>query len=150
MALTITSANAVLLLGIESVYPTPIQIQEFGVDDAFTTSQVAATEVQVGVDGYGVAGYIPRNPEMTIRLLASSASYTVFENWVAAMDVAQDILYANAVVRLSSVRRQYTCYRGSLLGVSTLPDARRVLQNREFHISWLPTGTIPAITFTPL
>ncbi len=150
MALTITSANAVLLLGIDSIYPTPVQIQEFGVDDAFTTSQVPATETQVGVDGYGVAGYIPRAPEMTIRLLASSASLIVFENWVAQMDQLQEVLYANANIRLPSVSRSYTCYKGSLMGVSSLADARKVLQNREFHIQWLPSGTIPAITYTPL
>jgi hypothetical protein len=150
MALSITSANAVLMLGIESVYPTPQQIQEFAMDDAFTTDLVDASEVQVGVDGFGVAGYVPRSPGMTIRLLASSASFIVFENWVAAMDQLQDVLYANAVITMSSVARKYTCYRGSLMRVSTMADARKVLQAREFHIQWLPRGTIPAISAAPM
>lgn len=150
MALTITSANAVFLLGIESIFPTPVRLQEFGVDDAFTTSMVPATETQVGVDGFGVAGYIPRSPEMTVRLLASSRSFSVFEQWIAQMDNLQEVLYCNAQIRLNSVKSQYTCYKGTLLGVSTMPDARRVLQNREFHIQFLPQGTIPAITYTPL
>ena len=147
---TITSITSVFLLGVQSVYPTPVQLQEFGVDDAFTTDLVDTTETQIGVDGFGVSGYVPRSPEMTIRLLASSLSNTVFENWIAAQDQAQEVLYCNAIIRLSSIRRQYTCYKGSLMRVSSIADARRVLANREYHVKWLPAGPIPAITATPL
>lgn len=150
MAMTITSANAVFLLGIDGVYPTPVQIQGFGVDDAFTTSLVEANETQVGVDGFGVAGYVPRSPVTTIRLLASSLSSNVFENWIAAQDQLQDVLYANGTITLPSLRRRYTLYLGSLMQVSTMADARKVLQNREFHIQWLPQGTIPAISSAPI
>ena len=151
MAFSITSANAVFLLGVVSAYPTPVQLQGFGVDDAFTTSVVAASEVQVGVDGVGVAGYVPRSPTMTIRLLASSNSLVIFENWVAAMDTLQDILLANAQITLPALGRKYTCYQGALLDVSTLADARKVLANREFRIQWLPGQTpgVPAITVAP-
>jgi hypothetical protein len=150
MALSITSANAVFMLSIAGVYPTAQQLQEFGVDDAFTTDAVATTETQVGVDGFGVAGYVPRSPTMTIRLLASSRSFPVFEDWIAAQDALQDVLYGAAIVTLPAIGRKYTCYRGSLLGVSTIADARKVLQNREFHVQWLPSGIIPAVSASPL
>ena len=108
--------------------------------------------VQVGVDGVGVAGYVPRSPPMTIRLLASSNSLVIFENWVAAMDTLQDILLANAQITLPALGRKYTCYQGALLDVSTLADARKVLANREFRIQWLPGQTpgVPAITVAPI
>lgn len=147
---TITSANAVFLLGIAGVYPTPVQLQGFGVDDAFTTSLTDTNETQVGVDGFGVAGYVPRSPVTTVRLLASSPSFIVFENWIAAQDQLQDVLYANGIILLSSVRRKYTLYQGSLMQASTMADARKVLQNREFHIQWLPQGSIPAISAAPM
>lgn len=151
MAVTITSANSVLLLGVDSVYPTAQQIQEFGVDDAFTTDLIDTAETQVGVDGYGVGGFVPSSVMMTIRLLASSSSNSVFENWVGAQFTANEIFYANGIITQPSIKRQYTMYRGVLMRVNTLADARRVLQNREFHISWLPNGPgVPAISFTPL
>lgn len=147
---TITSASAVLLLGIESVFPTAQQIQDFGVDDAFTVDAVAAGEAQVGVDGQGVGGYIPRSPRMTIRLLASSRSVAVFEQWIRAMDALQDTLYANMVLTMRSVNLKYTAPRGQLMEISTLASARRVLENREFHIQWLPQGFgLPAISASP-
>lgn len=151
MAFSITSANAVFILSIAGLYTTGRQLTEFGVDDAFTTDLVDANEVQVGVDGYGVAGYIPRAPMMTIRLLASAnASFQIFENWVAAMDQLQDVMFASAVITMPSIARKYTCYRGSLAGVSTMADARKVLANREFRIHWLPTGPRPAISAAPM
>jgi len=147
---TITAANAVFMLGIEQIYPTPQQIQGFGVDDAFTVDVLDMAESQVGVDGFGVSGYVPRSPQMTIRLLASSPSIQIFENWVASQDELQEILYANAVISQPSLNRKYTCYVGTLMRVSTMADVRRVLQNREFHIQWLPRGPIPAISAAPL
>jgi len=148
---TITSANVVFVLTVPGVYPGGVQLQGFGVDEAFTTDLVDANETQVGVDGFGVAGYIPRSPSMTIRLLASAAvSFSVFENWIAAQDALQDVLYGSAVISMPSVGRKYTCYMGSLMHVSTMADARKVLANREFRVQWLPQGAIPAISASPM
>ncbi len=108
------------------------------------------TETQVGVDGFGVAGYVPRIVPMTVRFLASARSLDVFENWIGAMDAAGEVLYASAVISQPSIGRKYTCYLGALMRVSTMADVRRVLQNREFHLNWLPQGTIPAISAAPV
>lgn len=148
---TITAVNSVFLLRIPGVYGVAQQLQEYGVDDAFTTDAVEATETQVGVDGVGVAGYIPRSPRMRVRFLASSRSIAIFEDWIAAQDALSEILYADALITISAVGRKYTFNRGALMPVSSLPDARRVLQNREFGIQWLPQGpTLPAITSAPM
>jgi tail fiber protein gp32 len=147
---SITASNAVLMLSIDSVYPSPIQLQEFGVDDAWTVTAVDATETQVGVDGFGVAGFVPQSPEMMIRFVASSPSVRVFEDWSAAMQQLNDVLYGHLLITMSAVGRKYTCYNGSLMRFSPMADGRRVLQNREFHIKWLPQGTIPAISAAPM
>lgn len=52
MSNTITSANAVFMLSVPGVTAAPTQLYEFGVDDAFLTEAVDATETQVGVDAY--------------------------------------------------------------------------------------------------
>lgn len=146
---TITSASATFMLAIASVYPTPQQLLGFGSDDAFLTEVVDASEIQIGVDGGSAAGWIPRSPTQTIRFLASSPSITIFENWVAAEDAIQDILYASATIALPAISRIYTLNQGALKRVSSIADVRKVLANREFEIQWMPQPGIPAITFGP-
>lgn len=147
--MSITSANAVLLLSIPGVYTAGQRIQGFGVDEAWIMDRVAATETKVGVDGFGTAGYIPRSPKMTIRLLADSPSYIVFENWIYFMDQVQDVVFCAMNLLIPAVSRKYIGYKGSLMNVSTVADAKKVLDDRDFEIQWLPQGTIPAVTAGP-
>lgn len=147
--MSITSANSVFMVQVPGAVSGLTQLQQFSADDAFLMNVVEATEVMVGVDGYGTAGYIPRSPMQTIRLLADSISIAVFENWIAAMDSIQDVLYMNATIKLPSIKRIYTLYVGSPMNFSTMADAKKVLQNREFEVRWLPQGLTPAITFAP-
>lgn len=150
MAYTITAANSVLMLAIASVFPTPVQIQEFGVDDAFASEMAEIAVTQVGVDGTGVAGWVPREVTMTVTLLASSvSSFTVFEAWIAAMDNVQEVLYANATIVLPAVQRKYTLQKGVLTRYPQMPNVKRTLQQRQFEIKWLPDRGIPAITSGP-
>lgn len=146
---TITAANAVFMLNVPGVTFAPTQLQGFGVDDAFTNEAVEAAETQIGVDGFGVAGYVPREVAMTIRFLASAPAPVLFENWIAYQDTIQDVAYAAGTIILPSVGRKYTCYMGALMRVSTMADVRKVLANREFRINWLPQGTVPAISAAP-
>lgn len=151
MALTITSANSILMLSIASVFPAPQQIQGFGVDEAFDTEATDMAETQVGVDSFGVAGWVPRQVPMTITLLASSPSFLIFEEWVTAQDKINEILYASAVISIPSIARKYAAGKGALTRYPQLPNVRRVLQQRQFVITWLPDGLgRPAITQGPL
>ncbi len=147
---SITSANAVLMFGIAGLFPVAQQIQGFGADDAFVAEAADVAETRIGVDGFGVAGYVPRSVPMMIKLLPTSRSITVFENWIAAQDQLGDILEANAVITQPSLGRKYTLYRGVLMRVDTMAAARKVLADREFHLVWLPNGTIPAISAAPM
>jgi hypothetical protein len=148
---TITSASATFYLNIALVYPQGVNLIGFGVDDMFVAEMVDAAETQIGADGYGVMGYRPREVPMTIRFLASSPSIVVFENWLAAEDQLNDKLPAAAIITMQSIGRKYACSFGALMRVSTMAEARRVLQNREWRINWLPQGPgIPAISAGPM
>lgn len=149
MALTITSANTILMLLISDVFPTPQQIQDFGVDEAIDVEMAEMAVTMVGVDGQGVAGWVPREVTMTITLLPSSRSFLVFENWIAAMDNVREVLYASATMVVPSIQRKYTMTRGVLTRYPQLPNIRRTLQNRQFEIKWLPGEGLPAITSGP-
>lgn len=151
MGLSITSANATFLLSIASVYPNGVQIQQFGVDDAFSAEVVDAAETQVGVDAYSAIGYRPREMPMSIRLLANSSSIVVFENWIATEDQLTEKLPCSATILMPSVGRKYTMTLGTLMRISPMAEAKRVLQNREWKINWLPNGPgRPAISSAPI
>jgi hypothetical protein len=136
MALKITSANSVYMLAIESVFPTPQQIQGFGVDEAFDTEAAAAAEVQLGVDGFAASGWTPRLTTQTITLLAASESFRIFEDWLAAMDQAREVLYATGIIEIPSIGRKYFLPQGTLTNFPAMPNAKRVLQQRQFTIVW--------------
>lgn len=149
--MSITSANATLFLSIAGIFSAPQQIQQFGMDDAWTTSLTAAGDFKTGVDGFGTGGYIPRMPTTTIRLLADSPSIVVFENWILFQDTVGDITFAQMTLLLPSVRRKYTGFKGGLGDQSSFPDGKKMLEDREFRITWLPQGPgIPAISGAPM
>lgn len=153
---SITSANAIFALTIAgpaigtNLY-AGVQLQQFGVDNAFMADTVDTAEIEVGVDGYGVAGYRPHEVPMTIRFEAASPSIIVFENWYGAQDAIGDILFASAIIWQPSIGRKYLCPMGTLMRVQTMAEVRRILADREFNIHWLPNGPgQPAISAGPI
>lgn len=135
-ALKITSANAIFMLTIPGLYPIPQQLKDFGVDEAFDTEQAETAEVQLGVDGATAFGWVPRLTRQTITLLAASPSFIIFENWVMAQDIIEDVYVASATIAIPSISRVYTLTNGALTRFPALPNARRVLQQRTFEITW--------------
>jgi hypothetical protein len=133
---TITSATAVYMLSISSVFPTPQKIDQFGVDEAFDTDMADTAEVRLGVDGVAVSGWIPRLTKQTITLLASSESFVIFENWVAAQDIIKEVLYATGLIQIPGIKRQYVLPQGTLTRYPAMPNAKRVLADRRFEITW--------------
>ena len=148
---TITSANAIYTLQIPGVFGSPQQIQEFAADEAFDTEEVESAVTQVGVDGVGVAGWVPRAVPQVITLLPSSNSKYIFTDWMEAMDANNEVIYASGIILMSSVGLKYTLHRGMLTRFSTIANARRVLQARRFQVTWLPPAVLQrAITRSPM
>jgi hypothetical protein len=151
MSFSITSVNATFQLVIANVYPNGVQLQQFGVDDAFVAEPSDTAETEIGVDAYGVAGYVPRLVPMTVRLQASSASVVVFENWYGYQDQAGELSQASAVILMPSIGRKYTCSSGVLRRASSMAEVRRILRDREFRLEWLPQGPgQPAVSAAPM
>ncbi len=153
---SITSANATMFLTIPGVYPAPTQIQGFAVDDAFAVAAASSgasggiAHTEVGVDGFGVGGFVPVAVMMTLKLLPSSPSVTVFENWFEAMVALNDVLPCVGNISQPSINRKYMMYYGIFDTTDFLATAKKTLQDREFKISWLPQGPgIPAVTAAP-
>ena len=152
MAGDITAANITFFLSVPGVYTAAQQLQDFSVDDIFDVETVQSKEIQVGADGGGVAGWLPRMTPQSIRFLPSSQSVNIFEAWQAAEDNGGPaVIYASGVVVYPSLGRRYTLLRGTLSKYQAAPSAGKVLKTREFEITWLPQlGGVAPILGTPL
>lgn len=143
--LSITSANAVYMLAVLGVFPAPVQLQGFGVDEAFDTEAVDAAEAVMGVDGKMSAGYTPFLTPQTITLQADSPSSFLFEDWLAAQKAVNDVLFADGTILLPSIGRSYTMTKGVLSRIPQVVGAKKVLQARQFRITWESVTPAPVL-----
>ncbi len=136
MAGSITSANATLMLTIASLYPTPIQLQNFAAEDIYDFEEVETVETQRGVDGFLAGGFVYGNYAQQISFKADSASCLIFEHWDQAQRQIQDVYIATLTTTLTSVNRKYNQTGGFLVRTSAAPNAKKILQTRTFRLMW--------------
>lgn len=140
---TITSANAVFMLSIAGLVTAPTQLQGFGVDDAFSLTEVDHAELKLGVDAQVGAGWVPALVPMKINFLASSTSIDLFENWARTQNTNQSPLIAQGTLILSSVQKTYTLINGYLRGYMPAPNAKKVFEDRSFTVTWSDVQPAP-------
>jgi hypothetical protein len=138
---TITSANAVFLLNIPGVYNQVVQIQGFSTDTAFTEDSIAPAEAVMGVDGFLSAGLVLHPTKQKISLAADSASVTIFDQWYEAQRAVRDVFFANGTIELTSLGKTYNLTKGVLTGYKHVPDAKKMLGNQEYEITWETIST---------
>lgn len=136
MSSSITSANAVLMLSINSLYPVPQQLQGFAADDIFDMGDMSIAETSMGVDGKLSAGFVFVPVPQSITLQADSDSNLIFDAWFAAQKAAREVYRANGIVRLSALGMSYTLTNGVLTGYKPIADAKKMLQPRKYSIVW--------------
>lgn len=136
MANTITSANSQFTLAVSGLFDTPFALQNYSVDRAFENAAVDIAELQLGVDGILVGGYIPYVLPQTIYFSAASISIPRFESWIAAEQAIQEKLTATGVISIPGTATKYTLTAGYLKEISPMPTAGKVLQARQFGITW--------------
>ncbi len=133
---SITAANSVFTLSIASVYPSPVRLQGYSTDDAFTTEAVTSAEVVKGVDGRMSSGWLPTLKTMSISLQADSPSIEIFENWNSFQETIREILQAQATILLPATGRKYTCSNGILTSYAPITGVQKTLQPRVFGLTW--------------
>jgi hypothetical protein len=142
--MSITSANAVLMLSIPRLYNTPQQIQGFAVDDIYDIEALEVGETQMGVDGILSAGFVFTPVRQGISLIADSPSVIIFDTWYAAERQIADKYAASATINLPGVGKKYAMTRGFLTTYPAISDGKKVLQGRKFVITW------QSITMAPM
>jgi hypothetical protein len=140
---TITAANSVFMLSIANLFPTPIQLQGYAVDDAFTIDDLTMAEVRMGVDGKMSAGWVPAITMMHVAFEADSASLAVITEWMTAQKQVREIYKATGNIALSGVSTEYELKNGVLVIGKTMPDVKKVLGPQKFTIAWETVNSFP-------
>ena len=133
---SISSANAILQIIVDTIFSVPVQLQGFSADDIFTTNPLESAETLMGVDGKLSGGFVFVPVKWEVSFQADSASNSVFDQWYQSQQAAQDIFQAQGTLWLPSIGTKWTLNNGFLTTFHAIPDARKVLQPRRFAITW--------------
>jgi hypothetical protein len=133
---TLTSANAILAIGVEKLFNIPLPMQGFAVDDAFASEDVEVAETVLGIDGRLSAGFIPYIVPLVITLQADSESLLLFDSLLAAEAIFRDKYKLNATILIPSIGFIYAFTTGYLKKASVMPAAKKILQPRQFTLEF--------------
>jgi hypothetical protein len=136
MAGTITSANAVFVLTVPSLFPAPIQLQGFSAEKAWSTDNQDTTESLIGVDGQKASGWIPAMIKQSVSLQANSSSRSIFNAIARAQRANRDAIVFQGTITLPSTGESFSLLDGTLKDYKPIPDGAKVLQPIEFNIEW--------------
>jgi len=142
--MSITSANAVLTLSQPILFPTPVQIQGFAVDDIYDMDEVKSVETLMGVDGVLSAGFVFRERVQHIMLQADSASNDFFDTVNMQQEAALDVYQLSGQIQLPGIATKFNQIKGFLTGYKPMPDAKRTLTPRRYEITWEKVFPAPA------
>lgn len=124
----ITSANASLVLTVNTVIPAGAVLTQFSTDQSFAQNELTIAEDRMGVDGHLAAGWVPSIKTVTINLEASSPSYEVLAMLLRAMEANRTVYECTLVATVPSIRKIYTWSRGVLKNSTAVASAKKVLE----------------------
>ena len=134
--MSITSANAILMLSQATLFPSPVQIQGFAADDVYDVDEIKSVETIMGVDGVMSAGFVYEMVQQRMTLQADSASVSFFDTIWTQMNAAQDTYELQGLITLPGIATKFQHIKGFLTGWPPMPNAKRTLQPRRFSLIW--------------
>lgn len=134
---SVGAADVVLTLDIPGVLTGgPVQIQGFATDEAFDIPAIKSAEVMMGVDGILSAGFVFVPIPQQISLQADSASNDIFDAWWTQQQSTRATYQASGLIKMPQILTKYTLVQGTLTLYKPIPHAKRLLQPRNFEITW--------------
>ena len=140
---TLTSANTIFTLSVVGLFDAPQQLQGFAADDITDIDIRDVAETLMGVDGFLSGGLVKTPVMQSISLQADSASNFIFDQWVSASNVINDIYYANGIILLPSLDTKYTLTRGVLTKYPPIASIKKMLQPRRYSVVWESVSASP-------
>jgi hypothetical protein len=128
----ITDADAIIMLTVENLYGSGVQIQGFSADTAWTAGDAQIAEARMGVDGKLSAGYTPSPRTINISLEASSPSLEVMRNIVASSQLNNAVYTCSMQITIPSQKKEYSLTNGVLHTAHDLSDGKKVLDPSQF------------------
>lgn len=134
-ATSLTAVDAILTISVAGLFNTPQRIEGWSSDDAFSIDALDNAEVVMGIDGRLSAGfvYVPVRQKLTLQ--GDQPSNLFFEAWYNNQQ-RNGIFYATGLIVIPSINRKYTLQKGVLTSYSPIPAVRKILQPREYGITW--------------
>lgn len=136
---TVTAANSVVLFSAQGYYDTPIQLQGFQVDNAFSFGDATVGETRIGVDGKQSGGWVSHEVPVTVFLEANSVSRQQmedFRNWMNAnMETAQCTLD----ITMPSIGKRAIC-TGFMVSQSGGTTAQKLLNGTQYVFNCVVNG----------
>ncbi len=135
MGVSITSANAIVILTVPGVIPG-VQLQQFSADDIYDLENFKMTENVMGADGVLSSGLIYEMVKQTFSLQPNSPSFILFEQWYQAQLRLNDVIAGSITTTLPAVGWTYIQAKGFLESGSPGPSAGKILKPRKFTTVW--------------
>lgn len=123
----ITSANSIIVLSCDELFPAGVQLDNFSADSSITQADEQIANTRMGVDGHMSAGWIPSIKTVTITVEPTSDAAEVFDTIYSASQTARSPYTINLSVNIPSLGKVVTYKNGTLKNWKKLPDHRDVL-----------------------
>lgn len=127
MAGTLTTANSVLTLTVEALFPQAQRIQGYAADDAFDFENVENGEYSMGIDGNLSAGFVFNEIPFTWTIQADSPSLAMFEQIWNYEVSNRTKLRLDGTLSLPSNGRRYDMVKGYMRQYKA-PSGKKILQ----------------------
>jgi hypothetical protein len=134
--MSITAANAVIMLQLPGIFDQPFQLEEFSADNVFGVEPIESSEVAMGVDGHLTGGFVNVPTRQSFSLMGDSPSNFFFDQWHAQQKALQDTFIANGLVILKGISTKYTLVRGFLTTYQPISDVQRTIKERRHTVTW--------------
>ena len=143
--MSLTAANAVLMLSVPPIFTVPFPLVGFAADDVYDVDAVRRAETLMGVDGILSGGFVWEEVKQTIVFQGDSPTIPLIDQWDQAQLALQDVYNAGMTVTLLGVATTWICVKGFLMSWSPLPSAKKLIQPRRLMISWNITQPAPLL-----
>ena len=128
----VTSANAQLVLTVDELYPSGIQLQQFSADGIFSSDSIEMAATRRSVDGYMVAGVIKNISSVTLTLEASSPSASALEYVRDCMEANDKPYECTLTCYIPSLGVTRTFVKGVLKSAPPMSAASRTMQPTQW------------------
>lgn len=128
---TITAANSIVLFSTDNYFSSPIQLQGFQADNAFTFGDAAMGETVMGVDGQQSGGWVAHEVDFTLFLQANSASREPMENFRGHCNSRMETERVTFNITFPSTGRTVSA-SGFMVSTSGGTSAQKLLQGTQY------------------